>query len=136
MELEDMDVPKQDILIYDENESFFSLDNLRHQDVSPVLIANILYKLCDPKLPFLEENLVKLANFTVDKLIYESPLNEILRSFDCVEFNKKLFKNFQLDYSRFFHFCRILCASDKQGRYLCCIVFCLFVLQCLFYFRL
>ncbi|KAI2797076.1 CCR4-NOT transcription complex subunit 1 [Blomia tropicalis] len=115
MELEDMDVPKQDILIYDENESFFSLDNLRHQDVSPVLIANILYKLCDPKLPFLEENLVKLANFTVDKLIYESPLNEILRSFDCVEFNKKLFKNFQLDYSRFFHFCRILCASDKQG---------------------
>ena len=93
-----------DVLIYDESDPFFTLENMRHQEVSPILIANILFKFCDPKLPYNEDNLVKLANFTIEKLIYESPLNEVLRSFDCVEFNKKIFKNLQFDYNRFFHF--------------------------------
>ena len=107
-------IDKMDMFIYDENDSFFTLDNLRHHDPSPLFIANILFKFCDPKFNCVEDDLIKLANFAIEKLIYDSPLNEIIRSFDCIEFNQKIFKN-HIDYNKFFHFCRILCSSDKQG---------------------
>lgn len=111
-----MDLLKHDLLLFEEADPYNALEYLRHQEVSPVQLASLLFKFCDPKQPINEENLVKLANITIEKLaLNDSPLSEVLRAFDCVEFNKKIFKNLQFDYNRFFHFCRILCSTDKQG---------------------
>lgn len=109
-----MDILQRNWLINDENHSFLMIENLENQEISPLLIANILFKLCDSNVNDAEEKLIKLANFAVEKLIYDSPLNEIIRSFDCIEFNKKLL-NIQFDYNRFFHFCKVLYSSDIQG---------------------
>lgn len=110
-----MDMINRDLLLYEDSDSFFMLDNLHHKEVTPLVIANILFKFCDLKSPFIEDNLVKLANLAVEKLIHESPLKEILCCLDSAEFQKKLLNKYQFEYSRFFHFCRILCSSDKQG---------------------
>lgn len=94
-------------------------DLLPYDESNPLVgIANLLFKICDVKIDIdVEENLVKLANLAIEKLIYESPLSEILRCFDSVDFNRTLLNKYQFEYSRFFHFCRILCSSDKQGYY-------------------
>ncbi|XP_017488666.1 PREDICTED: CCR4-NOT transcription complex subunit 1-like, partial [Rhagoletis zephyria] len=102
--------------IFEDTEPYYALEQLRHHEVSPLMVANLLFRFCEPKLHGVsDDNLATLANITIEKLSCDSPLTEVLRSLDCVEFNKKIFKNLQFDYDRFFHFCRLLCSRDKQG---------------------
>lgn len=100
--------------LYDEPALLFHLDNLRQQDVTPSLIANIVFKICDPKFSKSDECISRVASFAVEK-IFESPLNKILQSLDTQDFQKRALKQ-QTDYGLFLQFCRILCGSDKQGR--------------------
>lgn len=104
--------------ISNERDPFFYIEALRHQEISSLLISGFLIKLCDSKFKCPEEILAKLANLVIEKFVCDSPIKEILQSFDSLDFYKKLCNNQQFDYEKFLIFCRFLCSSDKQGFYL------------------
>ena len=96
-------------------ETSYFIESIRHSNVTPTLITAYLIKLCDSKINCTEDLLIKFANIIVENLICESPLSEILRQLDSVDFYKKLFNHQQFDFNKFLIVCRYLCSSDKQG---------------------